>query len=803
MPRSTRSNHIVLHDVDENLKTGLMPLVGEDGKMMYEWVLAPALAPDVSEEDVSYGQFRPEQEMTWNMNDWSGGANKFYYNRQSPNRYAIADKVWALTPNEVSLGPHPVPITFAIRNGAAQLGNTNGWAASGITITAVTTAPHTGTYHFQGTSWSTNDYAQATVQQSEQPVGRWVGQAVTAVAMVRGDESGGTMRMQIVESGGSSTPTTSGSTVAISTSYQQISATVTLQADSTGIVLRIQMSADGGSNRTIYFDSCQILPGSAIPNASNCQMKYMNGDLYAVTDRAVWKMDETNDYWSLQKVHGAAITGFEVYDDRLYIGQGESTAYQYSDAQDATTWTAAGGSGDLGKANRFAKSLNVNGNWALAKSLNDDEIYLATDPTGSAVWGTAIEVGKDDHDILQLYQLAGTLGVGKEDGFYQYLTLVGNRFINIYPDAEAMVDSDNFSRGIFYQGMFYTSLGEIGLVRFNGSGWQDISYLLQSPGFSDFGNRARAFGTDGSWLYVLVEDLNADSISKQSWLYALKEFSDGSWATHQVTSLVLSDALDMTMFKSSGGTNRHLYINGDINDVAAAHRIPLPNRTDTPRHATNASMALQGTLITPFWDGNRPQVQKSFDKLTVLSENLTSNRTITASYMLDNETSFTNINSASSEYNSNPSNTVGFNDGVTGRRIRLKFTFATNDATDSPVMKGFGLHFAWRPERLRRWTIVAAVEDNIRQLQGVPHALPAKTQLQQLKVLQESTSPIVLQDIDGTKFRTHIIEMSETQVQARVTAGAGVHLSRAVSIALIEVVRGGWGFGRWNYFNWG
>ncbi len=266
-------------------------------------------------------------------------------------------------------------------------------------------------------------------------------------AKVRGASAGGQVRLQILETGGSSTPTTSGSAATLTTSYQAITAAVTLQADSTAVNIRVQMSADGGEDRTVYFDSVQCLPGTAVPNAAHTRMLMMGTDLLAFTDRAVWKLDETSDYWCLQKVHAASITGAEIYDNRLYIGQGESTVYQYSDAGDPTSWTASNLSSTADNANRFIKVLNVNGNWALAKTLDDDNVHIATDPTNSGSWGSAIEVGKDDHKIVQVFQLDGTIAVGKEDGFYRYLSLDGNRFVNVYPAAEFMTDASNFDRG--------------------------------------------------------------------------------------------------------------------------------------------------------------------------------------------------------------------------------------------------------------------------------------------------------------------------------------------------------------------
>ena len=808
MAKGGNSHSIVLMDRSSTNKTGLKLLRNAEGALQYQVDLAPALAPDVPPEDLAYAQYQPEMELIWQQRSWHEGGLKFYYEHNQPGRYGIADKVWAATPNELSMGMMAKAVPFGVRNGAAELGATTGWDSSGVTLSVATTAPYCGVYHFNATSMSTNDYVQATVQQTEQPIARWVNQSITAFARVRGSEAGGTVRLDIIESGGSSTPTTSGSTADLTASYQVISSgAVTIQGDTTGIVIKILMTTNGGSDRTLYFDLVQVLPGSTIPNASNAQMKQMDTDLVAVTDKAVWLFNETYDYFALAKVHAQPIKGVEVYDDQLYIGQGESTAYEYSNADDATTWTASNLSSTQKNANLFAKSPNALGNWALAKTLNDDDVHLSTDPTNSGSWGNAVEVGKDDHDILQAFQVDGTLAIGKEDGFYMYLTLDGNRFVNIYPGADQAISSDNFSRGIMFNGDLYTIMNEVGFLRYRGESWEDLAHLIQSPGFNDFGNRIRAFGTDGRWLYVLVEDLNSDSITKSSWLYAMLE-REGVWEVHQLCSLILSDAIDIFTHKPSGASNRFLYINGDINDAAAAYRIPLPHRTDTPRHATNADMALSGEFVTSYWDANRPQVRKVFNRLTLISENLSTTRTITVAYQVDDDTTWTNMNSSSSAFTISSRQSIAFNENVVGTRIRFRFTFDSTSSTAGPVLKAFIMEANWRPRRLRRWQLVAAVEEDIRSLAGIPHALPASRLSTRLEILRSETAPLQLEDIDGVTHRCHIVDKVEREFMVRAGAnGTGPRYSRAISLTLSEAftVSGQpWDSGiRWTEFHWG
>lgn len=805
--KGQRPFHVTLEDRSQNNRVPLRILTDEEGRLLYEWTLAPALAPNVLPEDVSYAQYTPDQELTWRQQDWSGGALQFYHDPRRPNMYAVADGVWALTPNELALGYSPKEVSIGIKNGGAQLNATTGWSVSGVTLTAVTTAPHAGPYHFQMASVSTNDYInQNIVTSDDQPAARWQSVAITVIAMVRGSAAGGAMRAQIVESGGSSTPTTSGAAVTLTTSYQQITATVTLQSDSTGVDIRIACSTDGGSDKTVYVDSVNVYAGSAVPNAAHVRMQQQDTDLLLITDRAVWKFNEDEDYWMLQNAAAAIITGAEIFDDRLFLGQGESVVYKYSNADDPTTYTASNLGGTLDNANRFIKVLNQNGNWALGKTLNDDDFHVSTDPTNTGTWGAAIEVGKDDHDILQVFEIGGTIAIGKEDGFYQYLSLAGNRFENVWPGAGSVVDAENFTRGLMYNGAFYTTMAESGFLRyFPGQGWQSLEHVISAPGFTEFGNRVRAFGTDGQWLYLIVEDLNAASITKECWLLAVQE-REGQWIVHTLNKIVLSDAIDIQIHKPAGGTNRFMYINGALNAQPFTYRIQLPDRVNTPRLGTNKDMPLTGTLTTSYMDWNRPQIRKAVNRFTIISQNLSSAFTVTTSYEKDDETSFTNINSVGSIFRGSPQQSIALNEGVNGRRIRFQYLLTSNITTDGPVIKGTNLDITWRPPRLKRWNILAALEDRVAGTVGVASGIPVGRQLVRLNILQQEIDPLRITDIDGTLHRGHIIDYSETQYKVHPSQ-ASLRYSRAVRITLAQaltITGEPWDSGiRWSEFSWG
>ena len=810
MPVAAKTSYLVISDNDGNYKTAIVPARGEGGELLYGWELAPPIAPSVTADQLGFGQYTPDLELVWSQSDWSRGALQFYYKPSEASKYGIADKVWAMTPSEVSLGLQPIPINFMVPNGGLELGALTNWTSSqtdgsdNCVRALATDAPFAGRYHLSVTAMNTNEYVEVPLVAAEVVLAR--SKRVDVTVKVRGaSAAGGQVKAQIIENDGSGNlTTTTGSAVTLTTSYQSVTTGVTMQSDSATAVLRVLMSADQSSDRSVYIDemNCQVTASAADgKNAKNLRMAVMGSTLLCATDRALYSFNDTSDYWALSKVFAADIKGIEVIDDRVYIGQGSGTAYTFSNENNLGTWTDAGGSGN--KANYFIKTLNAAGNYAMGKTLNEDDFHLTTDPTGSPSYGTAIEVGTDDKTINNVYQLDGTIGIGKSDGFYRYMSLEGNRFVNVYPGAESAADADNFSRGIMYNGWFYTTMSEVGLLRYNGQFWQDLSHLLRSPGFTEFGNRVRAFGTDGKSLYALVESLDTSSISKKMWLYAMREYAGGEWDVHQVCSMPLTDANDIHVFKTSGASNSHIYVSGELTTGEAySYRMTLPNQADAPRLAANKDMALSGDLITAYWDGDRPGVDKAFNKLTILSESLSANQTITVYYQVDNDTSWTEIHASDAAFTRSPLETVGFTAGVTGKRIRLKFSFSSNSATGSPILKGFALHTSWRPKRLRRWRIVASLEDDIRMLQGVRHSLPVNRMLSNIGVLRQLTEPVILDDVDGNSHKAHIVEVAERQYRTRSGSGGTARMSRVIEMVLTEVLGAGWNYVNWDEFNW-
>lgn len=764
MPRGSTSHHVVLTDADDGNKIGLKLLRDENGTLMYNWNLRPPLQ--------------------WKQNNWWNGGLQFYYDPRVPDMYGVADGIWMATAHEFSFGPKITPATFGVRNGGGELGNTNRWTATGCGIASESGAANVfnGRYSIKVTAFDTND----TVAQTLQSPTRYQGIAVKFSCWVFSDDaSSPQVKLQIIESGGASTPTTTGGTVTAGTSYVEATVNVTIQSDTTGIT--IQLIGHSSTNLFFYFDEFTYNDATKSTQIQNPFFETAS-NIACVTNRGVWLWDETDDYWAIQKFHAADITGHRIWDNRLFVGLGASTAYQYSDAGDLTTWTTSDRDDD--KAQFFAVGRNLSdNNWVLHKTLDPDSLKVTTNPQNDTIqWGSQVEIGQNDRSITGTYEIFGSVYVGKEDGLYVYgstPTFSSNilGMVNVSEDLQFRAGDLPFSRGAYHQGWFYTILGDLGMWRYSSQDWQDLTSVVTSPAFTEFGGKIGAIGSDGNWLYLLMEDRTAASNSKESWIFIMREHKEG-WEVHPLSKIRLNAANGFGSLINT--TSRFTYLAGDISDQFITYRVQWGTKSTTPRQALLSALQTTGTWTSSYIDLGEKQ---TLDAITIISESFDGTNFVTAAYELDDQTSFTNIKGASSSFTTSPAQTRAFIADVTGRRIRIRLTFTGSTETSQIVVKGIILHVG----RLKEWRVSVALEDNIRSLQGVPNAMAASKMISTMDTLRLSVAgaPLKFEDVDGLDSsglprRVFISEMTEGQLRVRAGPSGSPRYARALNLVLRE-----------------
>ncbi len=775
MPRGSTSHHVVLTDSANANKIGLKLLRDENGTLMYSWSLRPPLQ--------------------WKQNNWWNGGLQFYYDPRVPDMYGVADGIWMATAHEFSFGPKIIPNTFGIKNGGAERGATTGWAQKGgssITIAAATTAPYKGRYHLHVSNVDTNDVMTQEMSLADNgstdTATRFSSKAVTVTGYARLPTAGSTacsVRLNLKETGDTSS-TTNGTVVILTGAYQKI--TVSRTMDTNVTELMIEVEATVGTTAQYYVDEITIDETADSTKQIQNSFFEMGSNLGCVAIRGVYLWGETGDYWELQHLHAADITGHRVWDNRLFVGLGASTAYQYSDAGDLTTWTASDRDDD--KAQFFAVGRDLESNaWKMHKTLDPDSLKLTANPHNDTIqWGQAIEIGPNDRSITGIYEIFGNVYVGKEDGLYVYgstPTFTSNilGMVNVSEDLQFRAGDLPFSRGAYHQGWFYTILGDLGMWRYNSQDWQDLTPVVTSPAFTEFGGKIGAIGSDGNWLYLLMEDRATASDSKEGWVFVMREHKEG-WELHPLAKITINKAYGFGSLVNS--TSRWTYIAGDISDQFITYRIQWGTKSTTPRQALLNALNTTGTWTSSYIDLGEKQ---TLDALTIISESFDGTNFVTAAYEVDDETSFTNIGGGASSFVTSPAQTRAFSADVTGRRIRIRLTFTGSTETSQIVVKGIILHVG----KLKEWRISVALEDNIRSLQGVPNAMAASKMISTLDTLRLSVAgaPLKFEDIDGLDSsglprRVFISEMTEGQLRVRAGPSGSPRYARALNLVLRE-----------------
>ena len=177
-----------------------------------------------------------------------------------------------------------------------------------------------------------------------------------------------------------------------------------------------------------------------------------------------------------------------------------------------------------------------------------------------------------------------------------------------------------------------------------------------------------------------------------------------------------------------------------------------------------------GYLITSWFDGGLPDVEKTFFDIIVEAQNIgigTGNNSIKIEYQVDNIDLWhemhqsTTVGASDNDLIvSSPTQKITFPDNgaldksIYAKKIRLRFTL--NQATtgsyqyQTPVLKSWGYHFVVRPESRYGWNMTIKCYDNLIDLQRRKVSKSAQELRQYLYSLRDQKVPIVFHD--GTEL---------------------------------------------------
>ena len=738
----------------------------EEGNKRWRELRAAPFPPRQSQGPLQWTHKDSRVDHVKAQSDWKGGGLQLHYMEGESDRYSQADGCDARW-GPVTLGMKKVPADFLLRNGGAELGAITGWTAgAGVTLSASTSSPRSGSYVFSSVNGSsTTLFTQTLVNPTV-----WRSRGFKVVAWIKrtaGSSYGA--RIKVSETGGTPTTAVQSTAVTASSYTRTVTAEFVPNASSTAITIEIEATGTPSSH-TFFVDDIAIIPTGDVVWAGTAQCA---SNLYAACGRAVLQWDETNDVWNAVYVHASQTTTDIVeFNGNVFVAFAGGAAYIYGTG---TSWTASTTSDPGNEATYFVVSRELF--WKSGPASGDNtnyRLYSNTNPVnGGASWTGPYVVGSSDRSITGLYSIADTIVAAKEDGLYMYKRAyndgtAANVFENVTNEFVSMPSTENFARGTEWQGNLYlgASLQSFFVIEGATFNYKDLSGLFFHPEVDTMGGRPWAMAGDPAQLWLLVNTPTADtSASKTVWLMSLRDSSD--WKLHPVQTVEMGDINDLA---TNGG---YLYAMGRLYDgteyVNSSWRWTLPADNVAPAYASSPVINTTGTFTPPQFGFELPETKKAQLAMTFIVSDTDAEHTIAVKYGLDgaapSTTTLGTINSASRVQ------TLYFNSVSTpesnaiSHLLQPELTFTTDD-TVSPKLHAMALHSAIRPSRFRVWECHIEVGDGLLLNNGNTEPVAKSSVLSSLDTLEQQVYPIAFEhdlDQDGvaTEIRVHVLDIGK------------------------------------------
>jgi len=738
----------------------------EEGNKRWRELRAAPFPPRQSQGPLQWTHKDSRVDHVKAQSDWSAGGLQLHYMEGDSNRYSQADGCDARW-GPVTLGMKKVPADFLLRNGGAELGATTGWTASaGVTLSASTSSPRSGSYVLS----SVGGDAVSLFKQTLGNPTVWRSRGFKVVAWIKrtGGSSYGA-RIKVSETGGSPTTAVQSTAITASSYTRTVTAEFVPNASSSAITIEIEATGDPDGH-TFFIDDISIIPTNNVVWKGTAQCA---SNLYAACGRVVLQWDETNDVWNAVYVHATQeTTDIIEFNGNVFVAFGGGAAFIYGTG---TSWTVSTTSDPGLEATYFTVSRNVFWKSGPTSGNNTNySVYSSTDPTnGGASWSSAYTVGSSDRSITALHSIGDTLMVAKEDGLFIYQRTYNDGanadvFKNVTTEFTNMPSTENFARGTEWQGNLYlgASLQSFFVIEGATGNYIDLSGLFFHPEVDTMGGRPWAMAGDPAQLWLLVNTPTADtSTSKTVWLMSLR--SPGEWKLHPIQTVEMGDINDLAV------NNGYVYAMGRLYDgteyVNSSYRWTLPADNVAPAFASSPVINTTGTFTPPQFGFELPETQKAQLAMTFIVSDTDAEHTIAVKFGLDgaapNTTTLGTINSASRVQ------TLYFN-GITtpesnaiSHLLQPELTFTTDD-TVSPKLHAMALHSAIRPARFRVWECHVEVGDGLLLNNGNTEPVSKASVLSKLDTLETQVYPIAFEhDIDqdgvATEIRVHVLDIGK------------------------------------------
>lgn len=471
-------------------------------------------------------------------------------------------------------------------------------------------------------------------------------------------------------------------------------------------------------------------------SAAIVDMVYMSGyGVVCATALSIYLYSETNGYWSVKKTYGAGdnITDLEVYESKLYIARGASTAYEYS--ADLSTFTTISGLSDL-YATYFVVNSNLLGTgdvlWkAVAGSVKSNDNPIV----GGSEWSSAYPIGDTTTSITGLMIHNNQLYIGKSDGLY--LLDADASVLPLLPELKLAQSTNNFKYHTNYKGSLYFSL-DTRIGEISSYSYYDVVDPYQNLVELDTEGSCVALTSDRDYLYAFMYD------GTNYTCYKGFKNPDGSWSWCPWIHLGTTAASAAYVFQVPG-YSPYLWFNYGT----ASANVYL---TDSPLADSSYKFGTTGYLQTGWFDAGSRDWVKLLEAVNcecrASSGDLSATISVTCYYEVDESGTWVAIDSAYTDNNS--ATTKKYLDASTlanGKKVRFKILLASDNSAITPVVKYFSAYGQVRPLNRKVYDFYIDID---------PRNKVSKTIRDFLEGGRDSTALITLNDRFGTD---HYVEM--------------------------------------------
>lgn len=457
--------------------------------------------------------------------------------------------------------------------------------------------------------------------------------------------------------------------------------------------------------------------------------------------------------WTQAIDGGSGYVAFDgiVQNSQISIGWG-SPGTSYS--SDGTTFTT-------GSTNIAAHAFGVLGQ-NIYRALRPNTLYAA--PAISGTWDAGSTISDSSYRINSLEGVEQILMIGKEDGVYSIDS--AGVVVPFSPELRTQANADFASvraSETFNGDYYFRTLN--GLIQISSGDGQKTRVGLDTLASPDLPNVVvKALCHDDRYLYALCENSGADLMilrrGIRETLFSAQDrhanmwhvfYWDGSAGTKQGQHIALSSVLGYPAIFFSYYDGSSTYTSKFI-------------RTSTfPNPLQDTNYRYDTTTTGRFRVGRygSPEAQIVFDQIMIQSRQCAAGITITPYYSADGGaiTQF-----GSTAVTSNPSTTIKPATPVSANFLDLYFDLATNSATTTPVLVGFSLKGAYRPNhrRVHTFTVLNKRGDlNIRS--GQDRDAPPESVVDAETVLALNTYSTVT-DERGLTFEGLLMDLSHSTI---------------------------------------